>query len=436
MHEKVLIKEPAAEKIFRDTEDYYFPAYPQEPPHYPFSKMDEDEGSNIIRSEDMLVNMGPQHPATHGVLRVVLDLEGEKIVKATPYLGYLHRGVEKLAENMTYQQFITLTDRMDYVASMLNNFAWVRAVEKLMQIKVPDRAEYLRTIIAEMQRIIGHLFWLGVQALDIGAMTVFFFTFREREILLDLFESLCGARLTYSYFRIGGVDSDLPPGFTEKLRKFLEEFPSKIEEYDTLLVQNRIWLARTKGIAYISARDAINFSLTGPTLRGSGVYYDVRKAEPYSVYDKVKWRVPLGKSGDTYDRYWCRMQELHQSSAIIKQCLEKMPSGPIMAEIPGMTMPPKEKVVKEMESLIHHFKIASSGMKVPKGEVYCGTEAHKGELGFYIVSDGSGKPYRVKVRSPSYIHIGALDHMSRNYLIADIVTIFGSYDIVMGECDR
>ncbi|MEK7280370.1 MAG: NADH-quinone oxidoreductase subunit D, partial [Nitrospirota bacterium] len=230
--------------------------------------MDEDEGGNIIRSEDMLVNMGPQHPATHGVLRVVLDLEGEKIVKATPYLGYLHRGVEKLAENMTYQQFITLTDRMDYVASMLNNFAWVRAVEKLMQIKVPDRAEYLRTIIAEMQRIIGHLFWLGVQALDIGAMTVFFFTFREREILLDLFESLCGARLTYSYFRIGGVDSDLPPGFTEKLRKFLEEFPSKIEEYDTLLVQNRIWLARTKGIAYISARDAINFSLTGPTLRG------------------------------------------------------------------------------------------------------------------------------------------------------------------------
>jgi len=254
------------------------------------------------RTEDMLLNMGPQHPSTHGVLRVVLELEGEKIVKATPHLGYLHRGVEKLAEVGTYNQVIPLTDRLDYVCSMTNNFGYVRTVEKLLQIEVPERAEYIRTLIAEMQRIAGHLFWLGTQSLDIGAMTVFFFTFREREVLMDLFEMICGARLTMSYYRVGGVGQDLTSEVSDRLYDFLKDFPSKIDEYNTLLESNRIWLARSKGIAYISAEDAISFGLTGPPLRGSGVNYDVRKAEPYGVYDKVEWNVPLGKNGDTYDR--------------------------------------------------------------------------------------------------------------------------------------
>jgi NADH-quinone oxidoreductase subunit C/D len=390
----------------------------------------------LRRTEELLLNMGPQHPATHGVLRVILELEGEKVLKATPDLGYLHRGVEKLAENETYNQIIPHTDRLDYVCSMTNNFAYVRVVEKLLDLKIPERAEYIRTIIAEMQRIVGHLFWLGTQALDIGAMTIFFWTFREREVLLDLFEQTCGARLTTNYYRIGGVDSDLTPDFIVKLRKFLDAFPSRIDEYETLLAQNRIWLARTKNIAVISAEDAINFGLTGPVLRGSGVLYDIRKAEPYAAYDKVEWDVPLGKHGDTYDRYWVRMQEMRQSARIIRQCIDKLPQGPILAEDPGVVLPPKEKVMRDMESLIHHFIIVTHGIRVPKGEVYVGTEVPKGELGFYIVSNGTSKPYRLKIRSPSFINMGAFDHMARGYMIADVVTIFGTYDIVMGECDR
>jgi len=390
----------------------------------------------LRRTEELLLNMGPQHPATHGVLRVVLELEGEKVLKATPDLGYLHRGVEKLAENETYNQIIPHTDRLDYVCSMTNNFAYVRAVEKLLDLKIPGRAEYIRTIIAEMQRIVGHLFWLGTQALDIGAMTIFFWTFREREVLLDLFEQLCGARLTTNYYRIGGVDSDIEPDFISKLRKFLGHFPSAIEEYEALLANNRIWLARTKNVAVISAEDAINFGLTGPVLRGSGVKYDIRKVEPYAAYDQVEWDVPLGKHGDTYDRYWVRMQEMRQSARIIRQCLDKLPQGPILTENAGVVLPPKEKVMRDMESLIHHFIIVTHGIRVPKGEVYIGTEVPKGELGFYIVSDGTTKPYRLKIRSPSFINMGAFDHMARGYMIADVVTIFGTYDIVMGECDR
>ncbi|HLB95100.1 MAG TPA: NADH dehydrogenase (quinone) subunit D [Nitrospiria bacterium] len=380
--------------------------------------------------------MGPQHPATHGVLRVVLELEGEKIIKATPDLGYLHRGVEKLCEGLTYQQIIPHTDRLDYICSMTNNFAYVRAVEKLLGITVPIRAEYVRTIIAEMQRIVGHLFWLGTQALDIGAMTIFFWTFREREVLLDLFEMLCGARLTLNYYRVGGVDGDLTPEIITRLRKFLKDFPSKIDEYDALLLNNRIWMARTQNVAVITASDAINFGLTGPPLRGSGVYYDVRKAEPYAAYDKVEWEVPLGKNGDTYDRYRVRMQEMKQSARIIEQCLDQLPEGPVLADVPQVVPPPKERVMVDMQALIHHFMIFTEGFKPPKGEVYCATEAPKGELGFYIVSDGGPKPYRMKIRSPSFVHLGAFDHMARGYMIADIITIFGTYDIVMGECDR
>jgi len=388
------------------------------------------------RREELLLNMGPQHPSTHGVVRVVLELDGERIIKATPDLGYLHRGVEKLAEGLAYMQIIPHTDRLDYVCAMANNYAYVRAVEKLLRITVPERAEYIRTIVAEMQRILGHLFWLGAQALDIGAMTVFFWTFRERETLLDMFEQLCGARLTLNYYRIGGVDSDFTPELVQRIKTFLETFPQKLDEYDSLLISNRIWIGRTKNIAVISGEDAINFGLTGPTLRGSGVAYDVRKLEPYGAYNKVDWEVPVGKNGDTYDRYWIRVEEMRQSARIITQCLDLMPPGPIIANEPQYIPPPKQQIMRDMESLIHHFIIFTQGFKPPKGETYCATEAPKGELGFFIISDGSPRPYRLKIRSPSFIHMGAFDHMARGYLISDIITIFGTYDVVMGECDR
>ncbi|MBH0200626.1 MAG: NADH-quinone oxidoreductase subunit D, partial [Nitrospira sp.] len=317
--------------------------------------LSEPDASSGKRREELLLNMGPQHPSTHGVVRVVLELDGERIVKATPDLGYLHRGVEKLAEGLAYMQIIPHTDRLDYVCAMANNYAYVRTVEKLLCITVPERAEYIRTIVAEMQRILGHLFWLGAQALDIGAMTVFFWTFRERETLLDMFEKLCGARLTLNYYRIGGVDSDFTPELVARLKTFLDTFPQMLSEYDSLLASNRIWLGRTKNIAVISGEDAVNFGLTGPSLRGSGVAYDVRKMEPYGVYHRVDWEVPVGKNGDTYDRYWIRVEEMRQSSRIITQCLDQMPQGPIIADIPQYIPPPKPQVMRDMESLIHHF---------------------------------------------------------------------------------
>ncbi len=395
-----------------------------------------DHPESAKRTTELLLNMGPQHPSTHGVLRVVLELDGERVSKAIPDLGYLHRGVEKLAEGLHYTQILPHTDRLDYVCAMTNNYAYVRAVEKLVGVTVPERAEYIRTIVAEVQRIVGHLFWLGTQALDIGAMTVFFWTFREREVLLDLFETLCGARLTLNYYRIGGVDADLTADLVARLREFLKTFPGHMREYDTLLQTNRIWVARTKGVAVISGEDAINFGLTGPTLRGSGVLYDVRKLEPYGVYDRVEWEVPVGKDGDTYDRYWVRVEEMRQSVRIIEQALDQLPEGPIMADLPQVIPPPKPKVMRDMESLIHHFIIFTQGFKPPKGETYCGTEVPKGELGFFLISDGSPRPYRMKIRSPSFVHMGAFDFMARGYLISDIITIFGTYDIVMGECDR
>ncbi len=390
----------------------------------------------LLRTEEMMLNMGPQHPATHGVLKMVLDLEGERIVKATPVMGFLHRGVEKLAEHGTYHQFIPHTDRLDYVCAMYNNFAYVRAVEKLLDLKVPPRAEYLRTIVAETQRLIGHLFWLGTQALDIGAMTVFFYTFRDREILLDWFNELCGARLTTSWYRIGGVERDFTPELIAKLSKFIEEFPAKIDECNQLLEKNRIWLSRTQGIAVISAEDALSFGLSGPTLRGSGVDYDLRKYEPYAAYGDVEWSVPVGRNGDTYDRYWVRIEEMRESCKMVRQCLDRLPGGPYLADAPTIVLPSKDKVFTTLESMIIQFRLFTQGFKTPKGEIYCGTEAHKGELGFYIVSDGSGHPYRLKIRAPSFIHLGAFDYMARGYMIADIVTIFGTYDVVMGECDR
>ena len=389
-----------------------------------------------IQTDQFLLNMGPQHPSTHGVLRVLLDLDGERIKRSIPDLGYLHRGTEKIAEYRTYNQIIPMTDRLDYVSAMANNYAFVRAVEKLLEIKVPERAEYIRTIVAEVQRIVNHLFWLGTQALDIGAMSVFFYTFREREELLDLFEMICGARLTSNYYRVGGVDADLPKEFITRLYKFLDAFEGNIKEYNILLETNRIWLARTKNIAVITGEDAINFGVSGPSLRGSGVDYDLRKYEPYGVYDQVEWNVPVGTNGDVYDRYWIRIEEMRESSKIIRQCLDKLPPGRILTDDHKITFPDKGKVMHNMETLIHHFLLVVQGFKVPPGDTYCGTETPKGELGFYIVSDGSGKPYRMKIRAPSFIHIGALDHMAKGYMVADIVTIFGTLDIVMGECDR
>ena len=405
-----------------------------------------DPALPVLRTEELMLNMGPQHPATHGVLKVVMDLEGERIVKATPVMGYLHRGVEKLAEHGTYHQFIPHTDRLDYVCAMYNNFAYVRSVEKLLDLEVPERAEYLRTIVAEIQRIIGHQFWLGTQALDLGAMTVFFYTFRDREILLDWFERLCGARLTTSWYRIGGVERDFSADLVETMYEYLDYFPPKIDEYMIFLEKNRIWLARTKGVAVISAEDAISFGMSGPPLRGSGVDYDLRKYEPYAAYDKVEWKVPVGTNGDTYDRYWIRMEEMRESVKIIKQCLDHLkeldtlpaddPRNQIMANRPSVTLPTKDRVFTSLENMIQQFKLFSDGFKAPKGEIYCGTEAHKGELGFYIVSDGDSRPYRMKIRAPSFIHMGAFDHMCKGYMIADSVTIFGTYDVVMGECDR
>lgn len=391
----------------------------------------------ILETKELTLSMGPQHPATHGVLRLVLELDGETVVKCTPYVGYLHRGVEKLSEHKTYFQIIPLTDRLDYISSMANNIGYCIAVEKLFGIEVPERANYIRTITAEMTRICSHILWLATHALDIGAMTVFLYSFREREWLLDLFEQLCGARLTVSYQRIGGVRNNLPDGWLDSLYKFTEEFPGRIEEYETLIDQNRIWLRRTKGIGIISAEEAINWGLSGPTLRGSGVYYDVRKFMPYAAYGKIEWDVPIGKNGDVYDRYRCRMEELRQSNRIIRQCIEKIPEGPILADEPKFVLPPKDKIMSDMEHLIHQFVLITKGpMTAPKGEIYVSTEAPKGELGFYIVSDGTGKPYRMRIRAPSFVHISVLPKLCKGSLVADVIANIGTIDIVLGECDR
>jgi len=390
-----------------------------------------------IATREISISMGPQHPATHGVLRLVLDLDGETVVKCTPYVGYLHRGVEKLSEHRNYLQVIPLTDRLDYISSMANNIGYCVAVERLFGIEAPERAEYIRTITAEMTRISSHLLWLATHALDIGAMTVFLYCFRERETILDLFEKLCGARLTVSYPRIGGVRNDVNGKWLDELYQFTEEFPMRIEQYETLIDQNRIWLQRTKGIGVISAGEAINWGMTGPVLRGSGVPYDIRKFMPYGVYDKVKWEVPIGKNGDVYDRYRVRMEELRQSNLIIRQCIKQIPEGAIMADAPKFTLSPKDKVLTDMEHLIRQFILVTKGPQTaPEGEIYAATEVPKGELGFYIVSDGTGKPYRLRIRAPSFVHIGALPRLCEGGLVADVIANIGTIDIVLGECDR
>jgi NADH dehydrogenase I D subunit len=391
-----------------------------------------------LRTKELVLSMGPQHPATHGVLRLVLELDGEQVLKCTPYVGYLHRGVEKLAEHRTYLSGLPLSDRLDYISSMANNVGYVLACERLFGIEAPPRAKFIRTIVAEMTRISSHIIWLGTHALDIGAMTVFLYSFREREWLLDLFEMLCGARLTTSYPRIGGVRNDVSQQFLDSLWAFTEEFPKRILEYETLIDQNRIWLKRTKGIGVISAEEAVNWGLTGPTLRGSGVPYDVRKFAPYDAYPEVDFQVPVGQAGDVYDRYRCRMEELRQSNHIIRQCIEKLPPGPILApDAPKFILPPKENLFRDMESLIHHFVLLTKGpMTAPEGEIYSAVEVPKGELGFYIVSDGTGRPWRLRIRAPSFVHASVLPRLCEGHLVADVIANIGTIDIVLGECDR
>jgi NADH dehydrogenase I D subunit len=400
-------------------------------------EFDDVKNASPLATSELTLNMGPQHPATHGVLRLVLDLDGETVVKCTPYVGYLHRGVEKLAEHRTYMQILPLTDRLDYISSMSNNIGFCIAVEKLFGIELPERTEYIRTIVNEMSRISNHLLWLATHALDIGAMTVFLYCFREREMILDLFERICGARLTVSYPRIGGLKNDVDDKWLQDLYEFTNEFPMRVEQYETLIDKNRIWLRRTKGIGVISAEEAINWGLSGPVLRGSGVPYDVRKIMSYGVYDKVKWEVPTGKNGDIYDRYRVRMEEFRQSNSIIRQCIENIPKGPIMANTPKFVLPAKDRVLSDMEHLIHHFILITKGPQTaPEGELYVSTEVPKGELGFYFVSDGSGRPYRMRIRSPSFVHVSALPTLSEGSLVADIIANIGSIDIVLGECDR
>jgi NADH-quinone oxidoreductase subunit D len=397
--------------------------------------MSVTETKEIVKKE-ITLNMGPQHPATHGVLRLVLDLQGETVVGCDPRPGYLHRGIEKWMESRTYHQIIPMTDRLEYITCMNNNLGYVVAVEKLAGIEVPERAHFIRTLMAELTRLSGHLVWLGTHALDIGAMTVCMYTLRERELVLDLTEMVTGARQTVSYVRIGGVRNDIPRDFIDKCREFTELFPKRLEEYDTMIRENRIWLKRTVGIGAMTAEEAVNYGLTGGTLRGSGVNYDLRKVEPYAAYDKVEFDVPLGKNGDVYDRYIVRINEMRQSNRIIRQCLDMMQPGPVVTADPRYAIPEKINVMKSMQSLAHQFVLMSKWVPMPKGEVYVATEAPKGELGFYIVSDGSGRPYRIKIRAPSYVHISALPKMVTGHMVADVIACIGTIDIVLGECDR
>jgi NADH-quinone oxidoreductase subunit D len=365
----------------------------------------------LFDAEEMVLNMGPQHPSTHGVLRVILKLDGETVTDLDCDIGYLHRGVEKIAEQDTYAMITPYWDRLDYVAAVSNDLCYVEGVEKLLQVEVPKRAEYLRVILTELQRIASHLLWLGTHAIDIGAVTVLLYCFREREEILKIFEDFIGARLTAHAFRIGGLWWDAYPEFEQRLRDFLKILPGRIDEYETLLNTNRIWLSRTVGIGILPAEEAINLSLTGPVLRGSGVKYDVRKAQPYSAYSDFEFEIPVGENGDTYDRYLCRMAEMRQSAFIIEQALDGLPEGPVMAKVP--------KVIKP-----------------PVGEIYHAIEAPKGEIGVYLVSDGTGKPYRMRIRPPSYINLQSLKRMAVGHLVADVVAIIGTIDIVLGEVDR
>lgn len=382
------------------------------------------------------LNMGPQHPSTHGVLRLVIELDGETVVSLKPVVGYLHTGMEKIMEAMTYTKSITVTDRMDYLSPLGNNMAYVGAVEKLMTLDIPARAQVLRVILLELTRISSHLVWLGTHAIDLGAMSMLLYCFREREKLLDVNDMIAGSRLTPSYFRVGGFFLDVPDAFVPFVRKFVEEFPKSLAEYQNLLSKNRIWMKRTIGVGTITREQAIEFALTGPTLRGSGVNYDVRKTQPYCGYESYDFEVPLGRNGDVYDRYLCRIEEMKQSVLLVRQGLDRLKPGPVRCNNPYVFPADRTDVKLNMEELIFHFKIMSEGFRTPVGDAYFAIESPKGELGFYVVSDGSPKPYRVHVRPPSFINLQALENMCIGRMISDVVACIGSIDVVLGEVDR
>jgi NADH-quinone oxidoreductase subunit D len=384
----------------------------------------------------MTISMGPQHPSTHGVLRLELVLDGEMVVKTTPDIGYLHTGMEKLFEYKKYQQGIVITDRMDYLNPLGNNLAYCMAAEKLLDLEIPERAQTIRVLMCELQRIASHLVWLGTHALDIGAMTVFFYCFREREKILNLIEAASGGRLTPSYFRIGGLMMDLPAGFENRCKQFLRDFPPALAEFHTLLSGNRIFQKRTQGIGFISAEDAIDWGLSGPSLRGSGVDLDIRRSNPYCGYENYDFEVPTEPDGDVWARYMVRMREMKESHRISAQALSRLKPGPVKADAPKVVLPDREAMKSHMDALIHHFLIVAEGFDVPAGEVYHAIEASKGELGVYIRSDGGPKPSRVHFRAPSFVNLSALPVMAEGEMVADIVAIIGSIDIVLGEIDR
>jgi len=389
------------------------------------------------KAKTMVLNMGPQHPSTHGVLRILLELDGENVVKAIPDMGYLHTGIEKSCEDKTYSQAITLTDRIDYLNPLGNNLAYCMAVEKLLGIEVPKRAQYIRVLMVELQRISSHLVWLGTHAIDLGAMSVFLYCFREREEILKIFEFVTGQRMMTSYIRIGGLALEPATGYLQRVEKFVKMMPGRIDEYEELLTGNRIWIGRTKGVGYISAEDAIALSMTGPTLRAAGVAYDNRKAFPYSSYEEFDFDVPTRTDSDCFGRYMVRVAEMRESLKIIRQAMKKIPpEGPVRTEAPGIVPPDREKMKTEMEALIYHFKIFTEGFSPPPGEAFAAVESPRGELGVFVASDGSPKPLRVHFRAPSFINLQALPKLIEGKLIADVIACIGTIDIVLGEVDR
>jgi len=393
-------------------------------------------GNAGIGEHSMVLNMGPQHPSTHGVLRLVLEIDGEAIISCAPDIGYLHTGIEKTCEAKFYQQVVPLTDRIDYLCPMTNNLAYCLAVEKLLGLEIPERAEYLRVLLNELTRIQSHLVWLGTHAMDVGALTVFLYCFREREDLLRIFEAVSGQRMMTSYFRIGGLSLEPPMGFYEQVQALLDLMPSRIDQYENLLTGNPIWMGRLKDVGFLSAEDAIALGVTGPPLRASGVDWDLRRDMPYSGYEKFKFDVPVSKVGDVWARYVVRIQEMRESVKICQQALDGLPTGRITADAPKIVLPDREQMKTQMESLIHHFKIVTEGFAVPAGEVYQAVESPRGEMGYYVVSDGTAKPYRVHMRNPSFATLQALETMCKGRLLADVVAVIGSIDIVLGEIDR
>ncbi|GHO44382.1 NADH-quinone oxidoreductase subunit D 2 [Ktedonospora formicarum] len=400
-----------------------------------------DEGQLLEdsqRKDTMTINMGPQHPSTHGVLRLILTIEGETVVKAVPDIGFLHTGIEKTAEAKSYHQALVLTDRMDYLAPLNNNLGYSLAVERLLGIEdeINEKIKFARVILAELQRIASHLVWLGTSALDLGAQSVFLYCFREREIILDIFELVSGVRMMTSYICPGGLQAELPTGFEAQVRAFLKLFPDRLREYHDLLTNNQLWLERTRNVAVLTQEDAIAFGTSGPTLRGSGVVWDIRKVFPYSGYEQFDFDIPVGSAGDVYDRYMVRMLEMSESLKIIQQALDGLPTGPYRVQNKKVTPPPKWQITGSMEALIHHFKLFTEGYRPPKGEVFVRTESPKGELAYYLVSDGSPNPYRMHVRSASFGNLQALPRMVEGSFLSDVVAAIGSIDIVLGEVDR